>query len=359
MIVRERPDLTYRATREAFLEHAVRASCVIVARTARAVRPALEAPALSLHAAWGATEEHTICDRRVLVDDDNFLLVSPHSLHASSLRARRPALTLAIYFRPGLAESVLGRPEYLPDRSLQREQSFTLHDVAFMDQLVPHERSITPVLRYIAETAQSGFEDEAWYDEQLVFLLQRLGEALQRAHDSRKGLAIIRPAKREQLLRRIGRARDFILSNYDRPLTLPEMAEAAHLSRFHFARLFRQFAGVSPYTFLQRKRAAVALRLLRTTDLSLDEISQRCGLGHRSTVYRLCRQFRGENPRQLRAGADAGVESAEYQQRLDGVTEFALRAPRMADSGHSEASNGADRASEISTPRTHATAVPA
>lgn len=58
----------------------------------------------------------------------------------------------------------------------------------------------------------------------------------------------------------------------DDPLNLDEMAEIAHLSRFHFNRVFGEITGVSPRKFLATLRIDRAKRLLLTTDLSITEV---------------------------------------------------------------------------------------
>lgn len=62
---------------------------------------------------------------------------------------------------------------------------------------------------------------------------------------------------------RIARAIEYLDHHADRRPALAEIAEAAGLSEFHFQRVFRRWAGVSPKRFLQymtAERAKVALR---------------------------------------------------------------------------------------------------
>jgi transcriptional regulator GlxA family with amidase domain len=46
-----------------------------------------------------------------------------------------------------------------------------------------------------------------------------------------------------------------------------------------FARRFRATAGTTPHQWLLRQRIVLSQRLLETTDLSVDLIAERCGLG--------------------------------------------------------------------------------
>jgi AraC-like DNA-binding protein len=59
------------------------------------------------------------------------------------------------------------------------------------------------------------------------------------------------------------RARDLIDRNYSRPLDVPGIAHAAHMSPAHFSRKFRATYGETPYTYLMTRRIERAKALLR------------------------------------------------------------------------------------------------
>ncbi|MEV5989257.1 helix-turn-helix domain-containing protein [Streptomyces sp. NPDC052051] len=68
------------------------------------------------------------------------------------------------------------------------------------------------------------------------------------------------------------------------PLTLAEIAAEVHLSVYHFVRVFRDAAGVTPYRYLTRLRIESAQRLLAETNLTLEQITQRCGFAGSSAL---------------------------------------------------------------------------
>jgi AraC family transcriptional regulator len=61
------------------------------------------------------------------------------------------------------------------------------------------------------------------------------------------------------------------------PLTLAEIAAEAHLSVYHFARVFREATGESPHRYLTRLRMERARQLLTGSTLSVAQIAERCG----------------------------------------------------------------------------------
>jgi AraC-like DNA-binding protein len=77
------------------------------------------------------------------------------------------------------------------------------------------------------------------------------------------GAASRRPGPVTPLMRRVDRAIDLIETDYERPLTLGDLARAAGLSTFHFARVFRTLVGLPPHRYLTAVRLRHAARLLR------------------------------------------------------------------------------------------------
>ena len=70
----------------------------------------------------------------------------------------------------------------------------------------------------------------------------------------------------------------------DRPLTVPELARRSAMSPRTFARRFLATTGITPHQWLLRQRVLRAQELLETTDLSVDLIASRCGMGSASNL---------------------------------------------------------------------------
>src|SRR5262249_32390503 len=79
----------------------------------------------------------------------------------------------------------------------------------------------------------------------------------------------LRPRKLGSLSRRLEMARRFLDTHLDEPLSLDEIARHAHLSKFHFLRLFRDAFRETPLRYLRRRRLEAARLLLTRTDLSV------------------------------------------------------------------------------------------
>ena len=81
-------------------------------------------------------------------------------------------------------------------------------------------------------------------------------------------------------------------------ITLKDIAAAAHLSRFHFLRLFRLVYGSTPVAALRELRTRRAQALMESTTLTAAEIAGRVGMS-RIALWRSLRQ-KGAGVRQLR-----------------------------------------------------------
>jgi len=70
----------------------------------------------------------------------------------------------------------------------------------------------------------------------------------------------------------------------DETVTVDELARRSAMSARTFARWFRDQTGTTPYQWLLRERVQLAQRLLETTDLPVDIVAERCGLGTASNL---------------------------------------------------------------------------
>ena len=102
---------------------------------------------------------------------------------------------------------------------------------------------------------------------------------------------------------RIERAIRYLEENYRQQPGLKELAQSTGLSEFHFQRLFRRWAGISPKRFLQYLTAGHAVRLLRESRTNL-ETAYDAGLSGGGRLHDLLVNLHAVTPGELkRAGA--------------------------------------------------------
>ena len=105
---------------------------------------------------------------------------------------------------------------------------------------------------------------------------------------------------------RIAQAIHFLEEHKLEQPTLDEVAEHIGLSPFHFQRLFRRWAGVSPKRFLQFLTAEHAKQLLRQANSVLDT-SLEVGLSGPGRLHDLMVSVEAMSPGEIKAGGE-GIE---------------------------------------------------
>ena len=172
--------------------------------------------------------------------------------------------------------------------ALARGQNEARVGVIFADNLRSLDGPAGRRLIAIARSRNAGRPQAEERSDRVALVQESLGEELALRRKAAR-IACVKLATREQLLRRILLATDFIASRHDEPISLDEMARAASLSRFHFVRLFSLVHGETPHAFLLRKRTAVARRHLAVGS-ACSEAATRAGFGSRSALFRNLRK---------------------------------------------------------------------
>ena len=96
------------------------------------------------------------------------------------------------------------------------------------------------------------------------------------------------------------RVREYVEVHLGESIDLSMLAGVAGLSVHHFARQFKQSAGVTPHVYLTQKRVERAQEMLVQTGLSLAEIAFAVGFFDQGHLARHFRHMLGTTPREFR-----------------------------------------------------------
>ncbi|WP_027086567.1 AraC family transcriptional regulator [Cohnella panacarvi] len=92
----------------------------------------------------------------------------------------------------------------------------------------------------------------------------------------------------------------YLHANYEKPLTVPELAELAGLSVSRYIHLFKQLTGFTPKDYLVHFRIRKAKELLRDTQLTIRQISLIVGFEDQLYFSRVYKKVEGKSPKQDR-----------------------------------------------------------
>ncbi len=98
----------------------------------------------------------------------------------------------------------------------------------------------------------------------------------------------------------------YIDSHFQEPITLEELAEAAHQNKFYVAHAFRESFGISPIRYLTERRVEESKNLLRNTNYPIGEVSAISGFSSISVFSQTFKRVTHTSPSQYRKQAADG-----------------------------------------------------
>lgn len=93
----------------------------------------------------------------------------------------------------------------------------------------------------------------------------------------------------------------FIDGNYQRDISIEEIAYASGLNRSYFGRIFKEFMGKSPQQFLSSYRMNKAAELLKNSRISIAAVGSSVGYGNQLHFSRAFKGIFGVSPREYRS----------------------------------------------------------
>ncbi len=107
-------------------------------------------------------------------------------------------------------------------------------------------------------------------------------------------------AKNKEYIGRFMDVCNYISEHCTEDIDMDALAEMAGFSRFHFARLFKEFAHVSCYEYLTQKRILLAEMYLNQPDLSILDVALQSGFKSLSTFNRVFKSYKNCTPSEYR-----------------------------------------------------------
>lgn len=127
--------------------------------------------------------------------------------------------------------------------------------------------------------------------EELCFSLQEVVETFS------ESMFNYTPNKNNELIKK---AMIYISQNYNKPITLDDVASHVHLHPAYFSTMFKQSIGSSFKEYLNMVRIEESKRLLSNTDFSIIDIALSIGFEDQSYFSKVFKKYTGMTPKQFR-----------------------------------------------------------
>ncbi len=151
------------------------------------------------------------------------------------------------------------------------------------------------ILFYLSTLLREAETDRPYRDtvcqdilEVLIILMIRLTDFGMEVASSRRASVVSSHVKR------------LIDERYQEPLTLDQLAEAAHVSKYYLSHAFTEDYGISPINYLIARRIEESRSLLKTTDYSISQVAGFTGFSSQSYFSQSFRRLTGMTPGEYR-----------------------------------------------------------
>jgi AraC-like DNA-binding protein len=238
-------------------------------------------------------------DGEFWVDETSLLVLNERQPYSITIDSPDRVETCSLFFERGSVEAVhrslTATPEDLVDDPFR-----AFPEVRFRVCLQFGDAQLLNRVKAMDGAVRRGAAESSWIETQVLLAARDLLLIEKRTEREIARVPAARPATREEIFKRVCRAREYLHASQERRVCLEEASRAACLSPYHLHRAFRQAFGETPHDFLTRARLERSQRLLSTTERTITEICLSCGFespGSFSTLFR--RKF-GQSPREFK-----------------------------------------------------------
>ena len=255
---------------------------------------------LSVKSFRGGEALYDVGRGRYRVGSNSYLILNQRQPYEITIDSEWAVESFCVFFEDGFAEEVNYCLITPAAKLLDNPHPARVDPVCFFEKTYPHDDVLSPALFGFKAALQDRKDDEVWINERLHELIRRLLRVHRGVCREVESLPAMRASTREELYRRLHRAKEFIAASFDQPITIDEMAGVACLSTNHFLRTFRQAFRQTPHQFLTTQRLERARSLLLHTDLPVTEVCLSVGFESLGSFSSLFRRKLGASPENFR-----------------------------------------------------------
>jgi AraC-like DNA-binding protein len=252
-------------------------------------------------------EQYKLGNKRLKIYPGNFLVINEGTVFGREIYSEMPVNTISILYGSQFLNS-FHHSVTSSDAALIDEPFYTPADSTpvFLETLYPLKGDMRFNLAHLQHLVNDESQEDMLINQYLLHSLINFyriyNKEILAKCDELKALSY---KTRTELFRRLNIAKDYMISNYNQPVTLSDICGNACLSQTHFCRTFKQTFHCSPYQYLIQVRLSRAKHMLKNTRYEVNEIVSMIGIDNVSSFIRFFKGRYGITPGAYRAGVAA------------------------------------------------------
>ena len=241
---------------------------------------------LTVKYAFKGDEYYVTNNCKFRVNNNNYLVINARKKYESYIDSGQNVESLAVFFSPKFASdaysSLKNSSEGIQEEILRDGELFT-----FFEKLYSADNHIVPILNVIRNSILDKTTERSRISELLLILMDNLLTLQNEQFKEINSLEYKKRSTREELYKRLNNAKDYILSCYEKDITLDDLSKVASLESHYLLREFKKYFCTTPHKYLTTIRLKEAGKLLTETLKPVSEVSCLVGFEYLSSFTNL------------------------------------------------------------------------
>lgn len=236
-----------------------------------------------------------------------FLLLNDGQSYEIDINDKKMVESFCVFFPTGMAQRMAKELTMSDNALLDDPYGHLDHEWTFLDRVYETDSRVMSRLNYIRTNIRMFRGDTLWIQQQVTLLMEHILGLHASVITAANRIPAARKCTRNELMRRVLTANEWIRANYRKDVSLTQIALVAGLSSNHLIRTYKQAFGASPHQHVIELRLREAAQMLRNrTDLSILAICEAVGFESASTFSGTFRKKTGISPSQYRQAKQLG-----------------------------------------------------
>lgn len=232
----------------------------------------------------GGAVDYIVEDGLYRLQAGDVLLIPPNYLHQPNVKDGSKSYDrIVLWINPDYVKRLSSPSTDLATcfQKAKEKGAYLVRNSALSDKLV------TELIAVIENENSNSFGADLTAENHVITVLTLLG-----AHYLKN-----RQAKQAEQSKIISRAIEYISEHLTEPITLDGISNALYTNKYYFAHLFKEETGVSPHSYILKKRLLMSKELIEQ-GLSITDVYVRCGFSDYTHFFRAFKKEFDLTPKQ-------------------------------------------------------------